>query len=233
VDVRTNESGNFADSEPWGLGIAPDGRIVVADTFGWRVRVFTPDLRPTDVTFGNPHSGSDPDEYDLFGPRDAVVDSQDRMWITDTGHDRVVVYTMDGDFVMSIGSSGSGDGQFDEPVSLALDSQGVVYVGDMYNARVVRLSPEGEVLGSFSVPGWGGQDVSDKPYLTALSGDRIAASVPNGAAVHIFSSEGELLGSIEPDDDPLSQPYGLTETADGKLWVVEGGNARVRLFDIP
>ncbi|MCA9823974.1 MAG: TIGR03663 family protein [Dehalococcoidia bacterium] len=233
VDVRTNEGGNFPDSEPWGLGVAPDGRIVVADTFGWRVRVFNPDLTPTNVAFGNPHSGADPGEFDLFGPRDVVVDARDRMWVTDTGHDRVVVYTMDGEFVMSIGTSGSGPGQFDEPVGLAIDSTGVVYVADMYNARVVRLSPDGEFLGSFDVPGWGGQDVSDKPYLAMLSGDRLAASVPQGALVRIFSSEGDPLGTIGPDDDPLSQPYGLTESADGKLWIVEGGNARVRLFDIP
>ncbi len=233
VDVRTNEGGNFPDSEPWGLGIAPDGRIVVADTFGWRIRVFTPDLQPTSVTFGNPDSSDNPGEFDLFGPRDVVVDSKDQMWVTDTGHDRVVVYTMDGAFVKSIGTSGSGDGQFDEPVGLAIDSQGNVYVADMYNARIVQLSPEGDFLNAFPVQGWGGQDVTDKPYLAMLPGDRVAASVPQGGVVEIYSTSGELLSSIEPDDDPISQPYGMTATADGKLWVVEGGNARVRLFEIP
>jgi sugar lactone lactonase YvrE len=232
VDVRTNEDGNFADSEPWGIAIASDGRIVVADTFGWRVRVYTADLQPTSVVFGNPHAGDDPGEYDLFGPRDAIVDENDQMWVTDTGHDRVVVYTMDGAFIRSIGTSGAGDGQFDEPVSIARSADGRIYVGDMYNSRIVELDGNGAFVRAFPVSGWGGQEVTDKPYMTVLSDGRVVASVPSLGVVRIYSPDGELVGSIEDPDDPISRPYGLVQAGDDKLWIVEGGNARVRQFDI-
>jgi predicted membrane-bound mannosyltransferase len=232
VDVRTNEGGNFIDSEPWGIAIAPDGRIVVADTFGWRVRVFSADLQPTSVTFGNPHAGEDPGEFDLFGPRDAIIDDQARMWVTDTGHDRIVVYTMEGAFVMSIGSSGAGEGEFDEPVSIARSAGGRIYVGDMYNSRIVELDANGAFVRAFSVAGWGGQEVTDKPYMTVLSDGRVVASVPSFGVVRIFSADGELLDTIEDADDPISRPYGLAQAGDDKLWIVEGGNARVRQFDI-
>jgi sugar lactone lactonase YvrE len=233
VDVRTDDGRNFVDSEPWGLAIAADGRIVVADTFGWRVRVFSPDLQTTAVTFGTPHAGDNPGEYDLFGPRDAVVDDEDRMWVTDTGHDRVVIYTMAGEFVASIGTSGAGDGQFDEPVSIARSPDGRIYVGDMYNSRIVELDGEGNFVNTFAVSGWGGQDVSDKPYITVLTDGRVVASVPSLGVVRVFSSEGDELATIEDPDDPISRPYGLVEAGDNKLWIVEGGNARVRQFEIP
>lgn len=113
VDIRVSPGDTNEGSQPWGLGIAPDGTVVVADTFGWRIRTFTPDLVPTGVTFGkapNPDPAVKPGEFDLYGPRDVAFDRQGNMWVTDGGHDRIVVYTLKGEFVRAIGGTGSGPG---------------------------------------------------------------------------------------------------------------------------
>jgi outer membrane protein assembly factor BamB len=145
----------------------------------------------------------------------------------------VVIYTMAGEFVASIGTSGAGDGQFDEPVSIARSGDGRIYVGDMYNSRIVELDGDGNFVNTFAVSGWGGQDVSDKPYITVLTDGRVVASVPSLGVVRVFSADGDELVTIEDPGDPISRPYGLVEAGDNKLWIVEGGNARVRQFEIP
>ncbi|GIW12620.1 MAG: hypothetical protein KatS3mg062_0059 [Tepidiforma sp.] len=231
VDIRLDPQNSAEQSEPWGLALGPSGEVIVADTFGWRVRVFDADLRPVG-TFGQPPTGAAPGPYDLFGPRDAlVVDGE--LWVTDTGHDRIQVYTLGGEYLRTIGGSGSGPGQFDEPVGLALGPGGGVYVADMYNRRVQVLNSDGTFRGSFPVDGWGGQDVTDKPYLRVLADGRVAVSLPSAGIVRIYSPEGRLLGTITGGAEPLSRPYGMVETPDGKLWIVEGGAARVRLFEVP
>ena len=108
---------------------------------------------------------------------------------------------------------------------------GEIVVADMWNARVQILDPSGAYLREFPVPGWGGRDALDKPYLRALRDGRIALSLPSLGEVRIYSPTGVLLETIAPLGEPLRSPYGIVETADGKLWVVEGGAARVRLFD--
>jgi DNA-binding beta-propeller fold protein YncE len=233
IDVRADPDGDLPDSEPWGIGIAPDGRVVVADTFGWRVRIFDAGLTAAILTFGQPPSQDPPGDYDLFGPRDAVVTSSGEVWVTDTGHDRVMVYSLDGTYIRTVGGSGSGPGEFDEPVGLALDAAGDVYVADMYNSRVEVFDASGRYLREFRVEGWGGSDVNDKPYLKVLSDGRVAVSLPLLNQVAIYSADGTLAGTIFDADDPVNRPYGMVETTDGKLWIVEGGNGRVRLFDIP
>lgn len=231
VDIRTAEEGDFEQSEPWGVTLGPGDEVIVADTFGWRVRVFTSDLEPTGVTFGEPPADEDPGPYELFGPRDAVVDDQGRIWVTDTGHSRIQVYSLDGEYLDTIGGPGSGPGEFSEPVGLASDREGTIYVADMFNARIQAFDSDGEFVSEFPVEGWGGQDVEDKPYLTVLEDGRIAASVPLAGEVHVYAPDGTLESVVEDPEVPLNRPYGIVETPGGRIWVVEGGSGQVRLFE--
>ena len=229
------------DSGPWGLAVAPDGAVYVADTFGWRIVAFDADLKHRRFAFGEYplRDGTPPGPYNLYGPRDLAVDAGGNLWVTDTGHHRIVVYTSSGDFVREIKGSfspdtnyqGSGPGQFSEPVGIDVAPNGEVVVADMWNARVQVLDASGAYLREFPVVGWGGRDSLDKPYLAVLADGRIAVSLPSLGQVRIYSAEGAVLSTIAPLDDPLRSPYGILETPGGKLWIVEGGAARVRLFD--
>jgi len=233
VDIRTDPKNPAEQSEPWGVAVAPNGDVVVADTFGWRIKVFDAALKPI-LTFGNaPTQGKPLGPLDLFGPRAVAFDANGNMWVTDTGDGRIQVFTLNGTFVRTIGSKGSAPGQFDEPVGISIASDGTVFVADMYNARVDILNADGSFRSSFPVEGWGGRDVNDKPYIRALTDGRIALSLPALNQVRIYTRSGQLQGTIAPADDPLSHPYGIAETSDGKLWIVEGGSGRVREFPIP
>ena len=231
VDVREDPAG-VEDSDPWGVTVLGDGRVAIADTFGWRVRLFSEDLAPLS-SFGTPPAlEGTPGPFELFGPRDSAVDSLGRIWVTDTGHHRVMVYDADNAFVMQVGGEqGSGPGQFSEPVGIDISDAGEVFVADMYNGRVQILDIDGNYVGEFSVSGWGGTDPSDKPYLRVLSDGRVALSLPLANEVRVYARDGTLELTLMPAD-PLARPYGVVETAQGQLWVVEGDASRVRRFDI-
>jgi hypothetical protein len=233
VDVRT-EGATTEDSEPWGLEVLADGRIVVADTFGWRIRMFGPDLALLGVYGQTPRleDGVEPAPDELFGPRDAAVDAAGDVWVTDTGHDRIVVFSPDGVARRTIGTEGSGEGQFNEPVGIDIAVDGTIFVADVFNRRVVLLEPDGAFRSAFAVDGWT-EAAEDKAYLEALDDGRLAVSMPALDEVRIYEPDGSLAGTIAPEDEPLSRPYGMVKGADGKLWIVEGGAARVRLFPLP
>ena len=228
-------------SGPWGLAVSGDGRVYVADTYGWRVVAYDAELRERRLEFGAPPppSGERPSPYELFGPRDLDIDSEGNLWVTDTGHGRIVIYSSAGEFIREIAGPfrageayrGGGSAQFSEPVGIDIAPNGEVVVADMWNGRVQILDSSGAYLREFPVAGWGGFDALDKPYLTVLRDGRIALSVPSLNEVRIYSASGVLHATINPAVEPLRSPYGIAETADGKLWIVEGGAARVRLFD--
>jgi DNA-binding beta-propeller fold protein YncE len=161
-----------------------------------------------------------------------AIDAEGRIWVTDTGHDRLVVYSPGGEFIREVGREGSGRGEFNEPVGIAY-FQGSLFIADMYNSRLVILDGEGNWQSEFRVDGWGGQLAEDKPYLRPLRDGRVAVSLPGLNQVRIYTRTGTLTATLNGGDEPLNRPYGLLETADGKLWIVEGGASRVRQFDLP
>jgi DNA-binding beta-propeller fold protein YncE len=84
------------------------------------------------------------------------------VFVTDTGNKRVVVFDANGNYITQFGSAGVGDGQFDEPVGLAVDADGTVYVADTWNMRVQVFIPnetgsEFTFSRSFSVASWESQ----------------------------------------------------------------------------
>jgi len=55
---------------------------------------------------------------------------QQRIIISDQGNFRIQIFDTEGNFLKAFGKKGTGDGEFLEPMGLALDSRGNLYVGD-------------------------------------------------------------------------------------------------------
>ena len=82
--------------------------------------------------FGKNGSGNG----ELNTPTSIGIDSDNVVYVTEAGNNRVSVFTCEGKFLTSFGSYGSGPGQFSGPRGIALDKNGVVYVSDINNNRL-------------------------------------------------------------------------------------------------
>ncbi len=89
------------------------------------------------------------------------------MYVTDTGNKRVQVFGLDGTFIRMFGGAGSGPGQFNEEVGLALDADGNVWVADTWNNRIQELEPQRRAARASSRARTAGRAraVTNKPYL--------------------------------------------------------------------
>ena len=76
-------------------------------------------------------------------------------YVTDTNNSRVQKFTKDGVFILQFGSNGSGSGQFNNPVGIAVDYNGYVYVTDMYNHRIQKFTSNGVYISYFGSFGSG------------------------------------------------------------------------------
>ncbi len=146
-------------SQPFGLAIAPDGGIVVADTANDRVMRSSAD-RTTWTRIGgraDGTSGTAAGEFD--GPGDVAITAAGDIFVADTFNNRVQKLPSGGSTWSVIGSSGSGDGQFSTPRALDTTADGAhLYVADTNNARVQQLSG----AGTFEAK-WGRSPFGDPP----------------------------------------------------------------------
>jgi DNA-binding beta-propeller fold protein YncE len=237
-------------NRPNGVAIGPSGNIYVADTWNYRVQVFTPDGKFI-TSWGQPGQfgpNAPVEPLDGFwGPRAIVVDKEERVYVADTGNKRIRVYTSTGAYLRDIGSSGSSIGQLEEPSGLVLSPEGLLYVADTWNRRISVFTTDGipvttfqgqdgAAANSFRVRGWV-DDQGNRPYV-ALDPTRklIYVTDPDAGRVLVYGTDGNCIGSFgQLGREGLSLNQfatvgGITTDAQGNVFVVDAGSGRILRF---
>jgi predicted membrane-bound mannosyltransferase/DNA-binding beta-propeller fold protein YncE len=237
VDQGGAPGGTF--NEPWGVGVGPDGSVYVADTWNHRIQKFTADGAFV-AMWGEPIGGAPGGGATLYGPRAVAVDAQGRVFVTDTGNKRVLVFSSDGELLTQFGSPGAAEGQLDEPVGLAIDDQGFAYVADTWNRRVSIFAPAPD--GSFEfytlwdVNAWFGTTAEIKPYLAVDANHHVFLTDPSTCRLLEFTQRGVILnvwGKCGEDDYSLNSPTGLAVDPLGGIWVSDSRHDRLVHYPLP
>jgi sugar lactone lactonase YvrE len=84
-----------------------------------------------------------------IGNADIAFDSANNYYLTDSANNQVKKFAHDGTFLYSIGSVGSGDGQFNTPREVAIDSHDNVVVTDIGNSRIQIFNATGSFVRKF------------------------------------------------------------------------------------
>lgn len=203
-------SGNGEFNEPRGISVAENGDIFVADTNNNRIQVFENPVEGqiTIVKDASPADGSD------FGFFTDVIDRlvQKNEW----------------------GSAGTGNGQFDMPMGLAVDRTGKVYVADSDNDRIQVFDNSGAYITEWGSSGSGNGQFST-PVAIAVDGAGTVFVVDQGnARIQVFDSDGSYItqwGSSGSDVGQFSAPTGIAVNAIGVVYVVDTDNHRVQVFN--
>jgi hypothetical protein len=126
------------------IKFTPDGRVAM--TMGRRME-FNGGVRATPP----PNTPPPPPQPYRFGrPTDVAWDAAGNIFVSDGyTNSRVVKYDKYGRFIKSIGTRGTGPGEFNTPHSIQVDSNGNVYVADRGNRRIQVLSNDLEVKATY------------------------------------------------------------------------------------
>jgi hypothetical protein len=72
----------------------------------------------------------------LEGASGLALDNENRIFISDTGHNRIVICTSEGAYITSFGIEGDGPGQLKRPCGLDITNNGTIIVTDPGNKRL-------------------------------------------------------------------------------------------------
>ena len=143
---------------------------------------------------------------------------------------RILILNPDLTFHSSIGSYGSGNGQFKRPHDTAFDSVGNIYVTDAFNNCIQVFNPEGQFLRQF---GMGDREL-DFPTGINIGSDDTVYVVDNGNhRVLVFTREGNFLTSFGNQGDGPGQfkyPCRITVDKNGMIYVADTSNNRIQIF---
>ena len=144
------------------------------------------------------------------------------------------------DFLFSFGSPGSGDGEFNSPVGVAVDSAGNIYVADQNNSRLQKFDNAGNHLMNISAitgPTQVKVDASGNIYVAENGNHRIVKYDSSGAFVGCIA--GGVSGFQNPcttfsngtADGQFHFPSGVALDGSGNIYVSEQNNNRLQKFN--
>ena len=130
--------------------------------------------------------------------------------------------------VSSFGARGFGDGEFQNPVGVAVDSTGDVFVADWGNHRVQAFSGEGRLLRKI---GRHGRPNGRLQHPSAVAFDKtgnIIIADMNNARMQVFSTRGRWLKTF--GKEVLKRPLGVSVTNDNNAVVGDIEAKKVFVF---
>lgn len=243
--------------------IDPEGRIVGAaqgegnyasldEAIGDLVKKFAKTLKRGEMRW---HLEVEKDSVLAFPGKLCAAD--DRLFIADTSHHRILVTTLDGRIEASIGSGkrGHADGsyseaRFNQPEGVAISGE-TLYVADTENHRIRAVDLKSQQVRT--IAGTGSQThqmAGGKPLEVALNSpwdvtvyeDRLYMAMAGDHSIWALDFAQDRIGPFAGNgretlqdgalaESSFSQPSGLT-VLDGKLYVADSEISGVRAVDL-
>ena len=180
-------------------------------------------------------------------PSRVAIANDGSIYVADMRANKIFVFSHAGAFRFAFGSSGSGNGQFDQPRGIAFDDSSPqrLYVADANNKRVEVFNASGTYLFQFGNSGPSGTKLKGNLRGLAVDPSRNAVYVVSitANAVYRYDLQGTFVSTIGGPGGLnqvrcCSTPGGkfsdggreVTVAGNGNVWVGDMPNFRVQVF---
>jgi sugar lactone lactonase YvrE len=229
-------------SDPFGVAVAADGTIYVADAGESNcIRKISPDGNVTTLAGNSEGFADGVGASASFNTPSALALGHDgSLYVADTGNNRIRKITPDGrvSTIAGDGTAGYRDGpaaqaQFNAPIGLAISPGGDIYVADTYNDVIRMIATDGQVT---TIAGGGTPGYADGVQKAALFDTPSGIIVVENNSLIVADTGNRRLRQISPEGnvttlpvsgEELSRPIGLTFSHDHFLYVTELDQSRV------
>ena len=220
-------SENVKFSFPCGVSITSDNFILVADI--QKIQKISMDGRC--ITSVGKH-GHGPLEFNC--PHGITISPiTGNIYIADHDNHRIQVLNPDLTFSHTFGTKGSAEGQFKNPVDVAIDGRGLVYVTDCLNHRIQTFTPEGQFLFQFGIEGPIPGQVAYPTGIIIDDNNLMYIADRDNHCISIFTTDGQFIRTFGEQESSVGQSNalrGITFDREGHLYVCDCSNNRLVVY---
>ena len=157
------------------------------------------------------------------------TDKKGRIFIADTGNNRIQIFSSDGGFLNMFGEKGRKEGKFSAPQNLTLNKEDRVYIADTKNKRLQAFNSDGFFLFTIG-PEIGNVNLrkpidvkcDEKGNVYILDADlkKVIVTDASGKFIKVWDDSGKL-------EEPLALAYDMK----GYFYILDAGVSSVKIFD--
>lgn len=173
---------------PLGLDVDSRGNLYIADGGARRVIVYDANRNPL-MSIESKEQFENPAYV-------AVNEKLQRIYVSDGKLHHIVVFSLEGEYLFTIGGVGREPGKFYAPQGMAFGPDGNLYVADMFNARVQVLTPDGTFISEFGERGDQAGQFENPKDLAFDSDGHLYVIDSKRSDLNIYTPEGELLLTV-------------------------------------
>lgn len=232
IGRQGSQPGQF--DQPFGLVVDARGGLVVAEWGNNRVQRLSATGQPVSA-WGNPGGAKSAVRGEFNYPQGIAVDAQGTIYVTDSGNNRVQVFSSSGQLVNVWGQRGEAPGQFYAPDGIAVDSNGNLYIAEYGNNRVQVLSAGGRIVSQWGSKGSGPGEFNGAGGLAIDGQGNVYVADQGNSRIQKFSARGAFLaqwgaagGAKGTGPGEFNTPIGIAIDRDGSIYVTDFGNNRVQ-----
>lgn len=209
--------------KPEGIAVDDDGNIFVADYASGYIQKFNKDYQhlSTFSDFGTEPGETMETEFMTIYNR--------KLYVADTGNNRIDVFGLDGEFLFLFGLSEG----LSSPQAAKSSLQGDIYVVDLGNDRLLKYDDKGTLIGQYGVRGKALGEF-DKPVGLAIDDKgNIYVSEAHNSRIQVFDENFKLLahwGKHGSAAGEFKNLHGLLVDERGYVYAADTGNNRIQVF---
>ncbi|MFK7801184.1 MAG: flippase activity-associated protein Agl23 [Anaerolineae bacterium] len=225
-------------NRPRNIAVSDSGNIYVADSGNHRIQVLDPAGSPL-FAFGQNGLG----EGEFNEPWGIAIDDE-FVYVTDTWNNRIQKFTLEGQFVLMFGISGSpgspteGGGQFYGPRDVVLGPNDTLMVTDTGNHRIQLFDRNGQFLSAVGGQGVRGGEFFEPVGLgVSADGAVFVADTWNNRIQEFIMADNQIFPVNEWEVDAWdksqsvdNKPYIATDPT-GNVYITDPEGYRVIYFD--
>ncbi|MEM8484974.1 MAG: SMP-30/gluconolactonase/LRE family protein [Bacteroidota bacterium] len=163
----------------------------------------------------------------FIGPAGISISPDEKLYIADTGNNRIQKFNLTGEFIQEFGKEG--DGKLYSPSGLSVAEDGTIWVVDKGNRRIVRFDSEGNYIADISHPSL------QKPRSIKIHGKKVYVA-DEYAGLLIYEPDQDKWSKLSSFMDhsrkyrkflrPFSSAYDYT----GTLYTIDYARHRIDMF---
>ena len=207
--IGSRGSGELQFQYPYGIAVCGEV-IYMAESVGHRIHKLTVGGEFLSVIG---EKGSENGQFN--GPQDVKISPTGKIYVADTGNDRVQVFNPDWTVSQVINGKVPGDGSFSCPFAIAFDLSSNVHVAGYDSNSVKVFNQFGQFMHQYDTK-------SPSSIVIDPSGYSLVTNCSNGQ-LSVFDSYGTFIHSV----GGFKNPFGVSVSPAGSVWVADTLNYRV------